>query len=791
MQCLAWDPSDANRLACGQASGRVVITNFSFAGRLFNFDRVFAPKNGRCCNAVAWNSLRPNLLAAGFDRSRNEAAVLVWDVNAHKAAAVPPSNRLGKNSKRRDTIETAKPLHEYGLSEAVAALTWLPTQADCFAVGTGSRYLRVIDLREAQPVGQVAAHAKAVHGVLFNPFSEHQLATYSDDGLIKVWDLRRLDNAMISIQTSTNQKHDKKIQQITWCAARAHLLASIAKDDHKVKIWDVQSGELNGSVLKPYKTRTMGEPLAAISWVPQSDSKMLCIAQSGTIELLSLNETIPIAFSPLSEVAFAIGTTVFCAQRSDRSHKHNIVAAMRQLAIAGYTASISDNVTLFSRLKTEPELLQLWLWLALRCGAEPRARNAVAPFVGLLEILLRSRASSTPAQPAVERFEIISGVKIYQSETRSECLRSCGWAAPGQDLESICAALEADGEFERAACIAALHVDLRRALTALMNAVRANRENSTTLRLLATLLSGWSEGKSQDSLWKEAASTLLAETEHPYLRTMIEFLCEGKDFAAVLNRSNMQLKDKAALACRQLGEADLERYLERLKESAVAQGELDGLLLSGLGNEAAIELLAQYVSRTGDVQSGALLVSHVFPRLVQDRRCGVWIELYCEFLDRWQLWKERAHFDSQRLALSEQKPAKQIFARCNFCNSSLSMQMIQPAKLFRGFGRLAMKSKTEAPFQKTQISSCPNCSKPLPRCAICLRSFDVGIPAMVAPHGAQPSEGVLSGTLAFGDWYTWCQTCRHGGHSQHMADWFSTHRQCPVSDCECECTSLD
>ena len=30
-------------------------------------------------------------------------------------------------------------------------------------------------------------------------------------------------------------------------------------------------------------------------------------------------------------------------------------------------------------------------------------------------------------------------------------------------------------------------------------------------------------------------------------------------------------------------------------------------------------------------------------------------------------------------------------------------------------------------------------------------------------------EKKLSG---IGDWFTWCQTCLHGGHAGHMMDWF-------------------
>ena len=36
-------------------------------------------------------------------------------------------------------------------------------------------------------------------------------------------------------------------------------------------------------------------------------------------------------------------------------------------------------------------------------------------------------------------------------------------------------------------------------------------------------------------------------------------------------------------------------------------------------------------------------------------------------------------------------------------------------------------------------------------------------------------------------WFTWCQSCRHGGHAIHMLQWFEKHKVCPVSECTCEC----
>lgn len=27
-------------------------------------------------------------------------------------------------------------------------------------------------------------------------------------------------------------------------------------------------------------------------------------------------------------------------------------------------------------------------------------------------------------------------------------------------------------------------------------------------------------------------------------------------------------------------------------------------------------------------------------------------------------------------------------------------------------------------------------------------------------------------TIDFSSWFTWCQSCRHGGHASHMTQWF-------------------
>ena len=43
----------------------------------------------------------------------------------------------------------------------------------------------------------------------------------------------------------------------------------------------------------------------------------------------------------------------------------------------------------------------------------------------------------------------------------------------------------------------------------------------------------------------------------------------------------------------------------------------------------------------------------------------------------------------------------------------------------------------------------------------------------------------------FSSWFTWCQTCRHGGHAGHVIEWFLEHVECPVTGCTCKCAQLD
>jgi WD40 repeat protein len=88
-------------------------------------------------------------------------------------------------------------LVELANSEATVSLAWMPHNPQCLVTGTGVKWLRIYDIRgDINSPQSVVAHAKSVHGVSFDPFDTFRLITYSEDGLVKIWDLRNFSESV-------------------------------------------------------------------------------------------------------------------------------------------------------------------------------------------------------------------------------------------------------------------------------------------------------------------------------------------------------------------------------------------------------------------------------------------------------------------------------------------------------------------------------------------------------------------------------------------------------------------
>lgn len=64
--------------------------------------------------------------------------------------------------------------------------------------------------------------------------------------------------------------------------------------------------------------------------------------------------------------------------------------------------------------------------------------------------------------------------------------------------------------------------------------------------------------------------------------------------------------------------------------------------------------------------------------------------------------------------------------------------------------------------------------------------------ALVNRPGQIHSESLyILANSKIGNWFSWCQSCHHGGHIKHLIDWFKQNSKCPFLHCKCQCINLD
>ncbi|KAG9294907.1 hypothetical protein G9A89_003247 [Geosiphon pyriformis] len=388
-------------------------------------------------------------------------------------------------------------------------------------------------------------------------------------------------------------------------------------------------------------------------------------------------------------------------------------------------------------------------------------------------------------------------VHTLRPAQRKLSLIICGWGFGRKELEETLVKMENSKEFEKAAAWALFHGWAERAIKAL------NNSRNERLKLISTALAGYAihnqdETYQASPLWREMCKNLSLEMRDPYLRAMFSYIASGQ-WSDVLHEEGLSLSDRIGIALRFLDDERLDAYIRETTARVVHAGDIEGVVLTGLTPEG-VNLFENYVNNTGDVQTASLALSFCVPRRFKDTRVIHWVESYRQLLDQWEMFHHRARFDIERgkhvgpnhAAAADMIPP-QVSVRCNFCNHSIAHNTRLPSsKGKEGKSRQGFNGATAGPTTPAKTTCCPDCRLPLPRCSICLLNLGTPIDSLRAqiPYnqdGHAPSS-TKDGPAGFDLWFTWCQTCRHGGHAIHILQWFQKHKYCPVSDCSCQCS---
>ncbi|ODQ81480.1 hypothetical protein BABINDRAFT_159760 [Babjeviella inositovora NRRL Y-12698] len=166
-------------LAAGQSDGTISVFDIRVADASLAHLR---PKQQRPVNSLSFN--QAGLLAVGFDKSRHDYGLQVWDVEHYSSS----SNNSHIN----------KPAYTYISNEAVLStcfITGEPTNLLCGSY----KFLREMDLRSDVPVFQLAT--RNTLGITMDPFVPYHFASYAEDGTLCIWDRRNMGSVVKRVQS--------------------------------------------------------------------------------------------------------------------------------------------------------------------------------------------------------------------------------------------------------------------------------------------------------------------------------------------------------------------------------------------------------------------------------------------------------------------------------------------------------------------------------------------------------------------------------------------------------------
>ncbi len=356
----------------------------------------------------------------------------------------------------------------------------------------------------------------------------------------------------------------------------------------------------------------------------------------------------------------------------------DVSSVMYYRALSGYSLDPAKNGSIVAK----SVLRKMWRWLHQnKVAAEDdkmEAHGIDLTFQGVLGIwrIATSRKNQTNSNTSnavsalnkrLQR-DLYIGTSANKS-ARQLALNVCGWSLGKKEMEDMLNGLVAEGNIPRAAFYSmAQNGNIEQAVGFLA-------QGSADLRIVSTAAAGYiasreDHGSAMHAIWKESCKRLAIELDNPYIRAIFAFVSNG-DWTDVLDEQGLTLHERIGVALRYLSDEDLTLYLQAVARTEIYEGNVEGIMLTGLTTEG-INLLQEYVDRTADVQTAALAAA-MNPAISDDPRVTTWIDAYRSLLNSWNLFHVRAKFDIARNADSSATtqigPAKQVLIRCSFCNA--------------------------------------------------------------------------------------------------------------------------
>ncbi|GAA5969640.1 hypothetical protein JCM3765_000607 [Sporobolomyces pararoseus] len=295
LRTFAWYPSNSDQplIAAGLTTGRVLLVKFGgqdgssrLQGNGTNVVQINV-RHSRPITATTFSNSQPGLLAVGLEKGRGES-LLIYDIsttaralegggssrttspsqprgfslhreNSQRGRANSPATTSNSNSTSQSSHLDPHPLLSFGSSEAISSATFLSSPqgsspsstSPLLAAAMSNKWLRIYDLR-SPPSTVTSWGSRSVHGLAANPFNSQQFISHGDDGVVRLWDLRKPMDPLLSFSEAeagavpTVSRRSgaplKPLGEINWDPQRSGIIATLEKDSSFVRVWNLVDG---------------------------------------------------------------------------------------------------------------------------------------------------------------------------------------------------------------------------------------------------------------------------------------------------------------------------------------------------------------------------------------------------------------------------------------------------------------------------------------------------------------------------------------------------------------------
>lgn len=193
-------------------------------------------RHNRACNALAFSKVDPHYLVAGYDKTRSECSLMVWDLELALAGTYPSSagRRFPLGSEGRLDIQftsstSAQPIQQLLPSETINAVDTLADSVSLILASSNGKTIRLLDLRTRLPSSNTSSSTPLAH----------QPAVPS-----------RLSSSLLGTTPPPTQAQETNVAWSTQTRATYHLTSS-PRDPHlfasaeeglggTVRLWDTR-----------------------------------------------------------------------------------------------------------------------------------------------------------------------------------------------------------------------------------------------------------------------------------------------------------------------------------------------------------------------------------------------------------------------------------------------------------------------------------------------------------------------------------------------------------------------